>query len=135
MSQVRSRDTTPELRVRKVAHAMGLRYRLNRKDLPGKPDLVFPRYRVVIFVHGCFWHRHTDCRKATVPKTRTTFWNDKFEANVQRDARVTAQLESLGWTVHTIWECETSPDKLTDLLVAIFRDHNPMVRPIQPGTV
>lgn len=107
MSRVKGRDTLPELRVRKAAHAMGLRFRLHRKDLPGCPDLIFPKRRVALFVHGCFWHRHPGCRKASTPKTRVEFWADKFKANVLRDARVSAELEKRGWKVAVIWECET----------------------------
>ena len=112
MSRVKGKNTTPEMRVRRAAHASGLRFRLHRKDLPGKPDLVFPKFRVAMFVHGCFWHRHNACSKASMPKSRTEFWRDKFDANVSRDARVEAELEALGWRVVTIWECET---KLNDL--------------------
>ena len=107
MSKIRSRDTKPELRVRKAAHALGLRFRLHRKDLPGTPDLVFPKWRTVVFVHGCFWHRHPGCSKATEPKSRVDFWTAKFAANVERDARMKMALEDAGWKVVVIWECET----------------------------
>lgn len=107
MSRVRSKDTTPEMRVRRAAHALGLRFRLHRKDLPGKPDLVFPKHRVAIFVHGCFWHRHPGCAKASNPKSRESFWAKKFEANVMRDKAAADALLAKGWSVHSIWECET----------------------------
>jgi DNA mismatch endonuclease, patch repair protein len=107
MSGIRSRDTGPEITVRRIAHAMGLRFRLHQKRLPGTPDLVFPRWHLAIFVHGCFWHRHPDCHLAAVPKTRADFWSAKFERNVARDRRVCAALEELGWKVGIIWECET----------------------------
>lgn len=107
MSRVRAKDTSPEVRVRKVAHAMGLRFRLYRKDLPGKPDLIFPKYRLAVLVHGCFWHRHRGCRKASMPKSRVDFWNNKFSANVARDRSVRIQLRNLGWRVGVIWECQT----------------------------
>lgn len=107
MSRVRSKDTTPELIVRRLAHSMGYRFRLHRNDLPGKPDLIFPKLKVVLFVHGCFWHRHCGCPKASVPKSRTAFWLKKFEANVARDSAVVSRLTELGWRVVTIWECET----------------------------
>lgn len=107
MSRVRGWNTTPEMAVRRAAHRLGYRFRLMRKDLPGKPDLTFPKYRAVIFVHGCFWHRHSGCRKASTPKSRETFWNEKFERNVARDARVVEELVRLGWRVMTIWECDT----------------------------
>ncbi len=86
---------------------MGLRFRLHRKDLPGTPDIVFPRHRTVVFVHGCFWHRHRGCRKASTPKTRVEFWETKFAQNSRRDERNVAALEALGWRVFVIWECQT----------------------------
>ena len=107
MSRVKSRDTSPEMVVRREAHAMGLRFRLHRKDLPGTPDLVFPRYRTVVFVHGCFWHRHPGCKKAGMPKTRVEFWQEKFDRNVERAQRDVGRLLELGWSVGVIWECET----------------------------
>ena len=110
MSRVRGTNTTPEMRVRKAAHALGLRFRLHRKDLPGKPDLVFPKHHLALFVHGCFWHRHADCPKASMPKSREDYWKEKFDANVVRDARVETELRRLGWRVATIWECETRID-------------------------
>jgi DNA mismatch endonuclease (patch repair protein) len=106
MSRIRGKDTQPELALRKVLHRLGLRYRLYGAGLPGKPDLVFPRYRTVVFVHGCFWHRHDGCNIATTPKSNTPFWLEKFEKNVARDARVATQLEALGWRVFIVWECE-----------------------------
>jgi DNA mismatch endonuclease, patch repair protein len=106
MARVTGRDTRPEMAVRRAAHALGLRYRLHRPDLPGRPDLVFPRHRGVIFVHGCFWHRHPGCRRTTSPKTRREFWQAKFDANIERDRRAYATLEADGWRVVVIWECE-----------------------------
>jgi len=106
MSRIRGKDTQPELALRKVLHRLGLRYRLHGAGLPGKPDLVFPRYRTVVFVHGCFWHRHDGCNIATTPKSNTPFWLEKFKKNVTRDARVATQLEALGWRVFIVWECE-----------------------------
>lgn len=111
MSQVRSKNTSPEMRVRRLAHASGLRYRLHRRDLPGKPDLVFPRHRVALFVHGCFWHRHPGCAKASMPKSRSDFWREKFERNVERDRQAEQELEALGWRVLVIWECGTKSDR------------------------
>lgn len=118
MSRVRSKNTSPEMRVRRAAHALGLRFRLHRKDLPGKPDLVFPKHRVALFVHGCFWHRHPGCPKSSTPKSRTAYWEAKFQANVDRDLRVARDLEILGWSTQTIWECET---KVGPELVALLR--------------
>lgn len=105
MSKVRSKNTKPEKIVRSMLFSMGFRFRINRKDLPGKPDIVLSRYKTVIFVHGCFWHRH-DCKDATMPKSNTDFWEKKFSANVERDQRVKSELAFLGWKVITVWECE-----------------------------
>jgi len=93
--------------VRRLAHALGMRFRLHRADLPGRPDLVFPRYRTAVFVHGCFWHRHGGCKKSTSPKTKVEYWEAKFRTNVERDARNASELERMGWRVLTVWECET----------------------------
>jgi DNA mismatch endonuclease, patch repair protein len=108
MSRVRGKDTTPELVVRRAAHSLGLRFRLHRKDLPGTPDLVFPGRKAVVFVHGCFWHRHEGCKKATAPKSRQDFWQAKFERNVARDREALAALERRGWRTLVIWQCETN---------------------------
>jgi DNA mismatch endonuclease (patch repair protein) len=107
MAKVGPRDTTPEIVVRQTLHALGRRFRLHRRDLPGTPDIVLPAAYKAIFVHGCFWHRHKACRKATTPKTRTEFWQEKFDRNVERDQRKERQLRDAGWDVLTIWECET----------------------------
>lgn len=106
MARVRGKDTGPEMRVRRVAHRIGLRYRLHRKDLPGKPDLVFPKHRLAIFVHGCFWHRHPGCGRASSPGTRREFWQAKFDGNVARDERQQKALQLLGWRVLVLWECQ-----------------------------
>ncbi len=107
MSRIKGRNTKPELIVRRIAHGLGFRFRLHRGDLPGSPDMVFPRYRTVVFVHGCFWHRHDGCQYAYRPKSRIQFWTKKFEENVARDARNEIALRDLGWRVLVIWECET----------------------------
>lgn len=107
MSRIKDRDTKPEIRVRKVLHQMGYRFRLHRKDLPGRPDIVMPRFKTVIFVHGCYWHRHPDCRFAYHPKSRVTFWEKKFNNNVARDRSHLAELMKLSWKAAVIWECET----------------------------
>jgi DNA mismatch endonuclease (patch repair protein) len=107
MSRIRGKDTSPELKVRRTVHALGFRFRLHRRDLPGSPDLVLPSHRKVIFVHGCYWHRHAGCRYAYFPKSNVAFWQSKFDANVSRDRRAIDALEAVGWTVHVIWECET----------------------------
>ncbi len=106
MAAIRGKDTAPELAVRRILHAMGVRFRLHRKDLPGSPDIVLPRQRKVVFVHGCFWHRHEGCRYSTTPKTRQEFWVVKFESNVFRDNRNQSELKQLGWRVLVVWECE-----------------------------
>lgn len=108
MSRIRGRDTKPELAVRRLVHGLGYRYRLHRKDLPGKPDLVFAGRRAVILVHGCFWHRHPDpaCKLARMPKSRLEFWEPKLASNRERDLAVEQRLNESGWRVLTVWECE-----------------------------
>lgn len=110
MSRITGRNTRPELRLRSLLHRAGFRFRLHAKELPGRPDIVLPKYRTVIFVHGCFWHRHQGCRNATMPSTRTEFWQSKFDSNVTRDIRNRAALQAAGWTVFTVWECELEKD-------------------------
>lgn len=105
MKSVPQKETKPEMRLRKALHWMGFRYRLHDKKLPGSPDLVFPKYKAVIFVHGCFWHRH-GCKQTTTPATRKDFWRAKFDANAERDKKNVSDLESAGWRVMTVWECE-----------------------------
>jgi DNA mismatch endonuclease (patch repair protein) len=108
MGRIRGKDTKPELVIRTVAHSLGYRFRLHRKDLPGSPDLVFPSRSTVIFVHGCYWHRHPGCRYCYVPKSNIEFWEQKFRNNVARDERVRTELEQRGWRVVIIWECEAA---------------------------
>ena len=112
MSMIRGKNTQPEMAVRSVCHEMGLRYRLHRKDLTGKPDLVFPKHRLCIFVHGCFWHRHTDCKYAYTPKSRQDFWLPKLAKNVERDKNAQEALNNDGWRVVIIWECQTKNREL-----------------------
>lgn len=112
MSRIRSRDTGPELLVRSALHRAGYRFRLHSKSLPGRPDIVLPKYHTVVFVHGCFWHRHRGCRFAYTPKSRVAFWNNKFLSNIERDRRKSKALKELGWRVVTVWECQaTSPER------------------------
>lgn len=119
MRSVKGRNTGPEVKVRKALHSLGFRFRLHRRDLPGRPDIVLPRHRLAIFVHGCFWHRHPGCKMTTTPKTRRAFWEEKFATNILRDQRNIVDLEKLGWRVATIWECETrSPERLKYALVS-----------------
>lgn len=120
MSRIKSRDTVPELAVRKVLYRMGYRYRLHSPTIPGKPDIVLKRYRAVIFVHGCFWHRHPGCKFAYTPKSRVEFWTKKFEANVYRDEIVKKQLSDLGWKYLIIWECATKSTETIEYLMRGF---------------
>lgn len=124
MAGIRGKDTAPELAVRRIAHGMGLRFRLHRKDLPGRPDLVFPRYRLAVFVHGCFWHQHQDCRFAHIPKSRVSFWTEKFAANTARDKRNIGALHDLGWRVLVIWECQVGNKHLVEDKLAAFAQHD-----------
>jgi len=119
MSAIKSKNTKPEIAVRKLLHSMGYRFRLHRKDLPGSPDIVLPKYKTVIFVHGCFWHRHENCKYASTPKTRKEFWEKKFRENINRDNLNQANLSLKGWKIIIIWECQLKGDKkklMRDLL-------------------
>ena len=120
MSRVLSRDTKPELVIRRLVHSLGYRYRLNVKDLPGKPDLVFRKRRKVLFVHGCFWHRHDDCHLARMPKSRLDFWTPKLQKNKARDAVVRKQLKVDGWSILIVWECEISNIERVSLRIERF---------------
>lgn len=122
MSRVRGRDTRPEMRVRRLLHGMGFRYRLHVADLPGRPDIVLPRYETVIFVHGCYWHRHRGCKRTTMPRANREFWEAKFETNTKRDRRNAARLKRAGWRVIVVWECETrNPERLSKRLLTLLR--------------
>lgn len=119
MGRIAGRDTKPEKRVRSLLHRLGYRFRLQRRDLPGRPDIVLPRFKTVIFVHGCFWHGHPGCRRATVPAANRDFWINKITGNQARDARVKTELERLGWNVLVVWQCELKDERaVTDRLVA-----------------
>lgn len=123
MAAIRSENTGPEMAIRTIIHRLGYRYRLHVRSLPGRPDLVFPSRRKVVFVHGCFWHRHPKCRYATSPKTRKEFWQGKFASNVARDRRATRKLRRMGWAVLTVWACELKKrDKLTERLNDFLSD-------------
>jgi DNA mismatch endonuclease (patch repair protein) len=106
MSQVRTKGTAPELALRSALHSAGIRFRLHRKDLPGKPDIVLPKFKYVIFVHGCFWHHHEGCINSKMPKTNIEFWQDKIAANIKRDKSNQVDLEKMGWQVLVVWECD-----------------------------
>lgn len=120
MSAVKSRNTTPELVVRRILHKAGFRFRLHRKDLPGHPDIVLPKYRVVIFVNGCFWHQHPGCEHADRPSTRQDYWFPKLERNVERDRKHLSELHSLGWNILVIWECETKDKAALSKKLCLF---------------
>jgi DNA mismatch endonuclease (patch repair protein) len=124
MSGIRSKDTQPEMLVRKYLHSQGFRYRLHARKLPGSPDLVLPKYKVAIFVHGCFWHRHHGCRYATTPASNAERWKLKFDTNTERDARKENMLRAAGWRVIVVWECELkrAPTERLDRLVGEIRD-------------
>ncbi|WP_198085287.1 very short patch repair endonuclease [Variovorax sp. E3] len=124
MSRVRATGTRPEVIVRRLIHGMGYRYRLHKKDLPGKPDLVFVARHKIIFVHGCFWHRHDapTCRLARLPKSRLDFWIPKLEENKRRDLEIQKKLESTGWNVMTIWECQIRDKEALTLRIREFLD-------------
>lgn len=127
MSGIRAKDTRPELALRRALHVRGLRYRLHVKDIPGRPDLVFPKHRAVILVHGCFWHRHQGCRYTTTPSTRPNFWQAKFETNMARDRAVCAALRKARWRIATVWECalrKTANVEVTADLLAIWLQGN-----------
>lgn len=121
MSGILGRDTAPERLVRSHLHRAGLRFRLHVR-LPGKPDIVLARWNALVFVHGCFWHRHAGCRFAYTPKSNRSFWMRKFEANVARDRTVRLQLRNLGWRVFTVWECQLSPRRMDRLVSRIRAD-------------
>lgn len=106
MARVRDRDTSPERIVRRLLHGVGYRYRLHRKDLPGKPDLVFSGRKKIVFIHGCWWHRHPGCQKASSPKSHVAYWEEKFRRNVERDALAATALAAAGWGILVVWECE-----------------------------
>ena len=121
MSLVRAKDTKPEMRVRRLVHAMGYRYRLHVRNLPGHPDMVFRSRRKIIFVHGCFWHQHNCAMGARMPKSRVKFWRKKLEGNKRRDAEIMRCLKKDGWSILVIWECQTVPSKLDQLSFRIAR--------------
>lgn len=125
MARVGSKDTMPEIVVRQLLHAMGYRFRLHRRDLPGTPDVVLPRLGKAIFVHGCFWHGHSGCRLGRLPKSRLEYWGPKIAANRARDARKATALRRAGWSVATVWECETRrPDRLAARLLRFLTERD-----------
>ena len=136
MAGIRGKDTKPELALRRALHALGFRYRLHVKGVPGKPDIVMPKHNAVIFVHGCFWHRHRGCRYATTPSSRRDFWTAKFDANVARDIVVRSALSQAGWRVATVWECalrtEAGVTAARDIMAAWLLDGDPEIEVGEP---
>jgi DNA mismatch endonuclease (patch repair protein) len=128
MSRIRSKNTKPEKVLRSWLYSQGLRFRIHRKDLPGKPDIVFTKYKTVIFVHGCFWHYHQDCREGRIPGTNSKFWEEKLVKNIQRDGKHQLALKELGWRVLVVWECEINKNlnnvEFQNLVHSIKSAHN-----------
>lgn len=122
MSRIKGKNTKPEMLVRKYLFAHGFRYTLHNKKLPGKPDIVLPKYRTVIFVHGCFWHGHDGCKYFVVPKTRTDWWLNKISGNIANDTKAIKALKQAGWKVLIVWECKLKQDKLENTLTSILKD-------------
>lgn len=121
MRQIKGKNTKPETLVRKFLHVNGFRYRLHDKKLPGKPDIVLPKYKTIIMVHGCFWHGHEGCKYFVIPKTRTQWWVDKINRNKEKDMESKTELQKKGWKIITVWECELKPDRMCEKLVCISR--------------
>lgn len=117
MSRIKSKNTAPEMRIRSALHQLGYRFRLHVKELPGKPDIVLPKYKTVIFVHGCFWHRHKGCVRATTPSTNQEYWEKKFQQNVMRDKLEQDELKRMGWRVIVVWECNV--DKISEIEILL----------------
>lgn len=122
MSQIQAKDTKPEMLVRKFLHSNGFRYRLHAKDLPGKPDLVLPKYNSVIFVHGCFWHAHENCEYFKIPETRTEWWKEKLYGNRERDKKNIEELKDEGWHVIVVWECELKKETRYENLISVSHE-------------
>lgn len=122
MSRVKGKNTKPEKKVRSLLHSMGYRFRLHRKELPGSPDLILPKYNIAIFVHGCFWHHHLNCKKATLPKQNRDYWEQKMNQNIERDLRKQKELEYLGWKVITLWQCNIDKSNEAELAETIEQE-------------
>jgi DNA mismatch endonuclease, patch repair protein len=122
MSRIKGKNTKPEMIVRKFLHSNGFRYKLHDKSLPGKPDIVLPKYKTVIFVHGCFWHGHKNCKYYVIPKTRTDWWLNKINGNISNDTKAVKELKKDGWKIMTIWECELKPAKIEKTLTTLLTD-------------
>lgn len=126
MSRIKGKDTKIEVKVRSWLFSKGFRFRKNDRRYPGTPDIVLPKYKTVIFINGCFWHRHEGCRYATIPKTRTEFWQEKFDRNVANDRKHKEDLESMGWKVIVIWECELKKDRFEDTMIKLYGELKPV---------
>lgn len=124
MSRIRATDTKPEMLVRRFLHAQGLRYTLHAKKLPGKPDLVLPKYKTIVFIHGCFWHGHANCKYYVVPKTRTDWWLNKINTNKANDANAARELKRAGWKLITVWECDLKAAKMERTLLSLLKKIN-----------
>lgn len=122
MSRISGKNTRPEMMIRKFLHRNGFRYSLHSKDLPGKPDLVLPKYNTVIFVHGCFWHAHENCKYFKIPKTRTLWWKEKLYANKERDEKHIQELEEMGWNIIVVWECKLKKDIFQESLEILSKE-------------
>ena len=132
MSRVSGKNTKPEIIVRSLLHKSGYRFRLHRNDLPGKPDIVLPKYKKIIFVHGCFWHGHTACRRSRRPATNTLFWNEKLDKNIKRDAENIAKLQKLGWEILVVWSCEVhNKDTLKKKLLSFLQTEKSVIHGIK----
>jgi DNA mismatch endonuclease (patch repair protein) len=130
MARIGSKNTAPEVALRRALHALGFRFRLDDRRLPGRPDIVFPKYGAIVFVHGCFWHRHGGCKVASTPKSNTSFWTDKFDRNVARDARAARELGVLGWRVFVAWECELgSKRRAAETAMRLASELKPELKP------
>lgn len=128
MSRIKSRNTLPEKAVRSMIHSLGYRFRLHCPKLPGKPDITLPRLKTVVFVHGCYWHRHPECKLAYTPKTHQEFWDKKFSNNVKRDKYIEKEIKNIGWMVLTVWECELADkEKLKSRLAKELADREQMI--------
>jgi DNA mismatch endonuclease (patch repair protein) len=121
MAAIKGKNTKPEMMVRKILHANGFRYKLHDKSLPGKPDIVLPKYKTVIFVHGCFWHGHKNCKYFVVPKTRTDWWLNKINGNIANDTKALKALKKEGWKIITIWECNLKPNQVKKTLSTLLK--------------
>ena len=124
MSKIKGRNTKPEMLVRRFLHANGFRYKLHDKTLPGKPDIVLPKYKTVIFIHGCFWHGHEGCRYYVVPKTKTEWWLNKINGNIANDVKAIAALKQDGWKIITLWECDLKPLTIENTLKNLLKKFN-----------